>query len=161
MFLLKDEEWSAVTPSVCLYESPCSCVWCARCFSTPKPGGSVFVRVSYWRGGWMCVCRPVSGVCVCMLARQLLVLTSQLCPEQTRGRPDTRCWGQRWLEMSCRIRLWTLDSKPLLTASNPPSGGPRRGLALLWKRRGIPLPLWLHLRSFETCRGEKMKHNLK
>lgn len=160
MFLLKDEEWSAVTPSVCLYESPSSCARSARCFSTPKPGGSVCVRVNYWRGGWVCVCRPVSGVCVCMLACQLLVLTSQLCLEQTRGRPDTRCWGQRWLEMSCRIRLWTLDSKPLLTASNPPSGGPRRVLALLWKRRGLPLPLWLHLRSFETCR-EKMKHNLK
>ncbi len=45
VFLLRDEEWSAVTPS--LYESPCSCVWCARCFSTPMPGGSVCVRVSY------------------------------------------------------------------------------------------------------------------
>ncbi len=122
---------------LCLYESPRSCVWCARCFSTPMPGGSVCVRVSYWMGGWVCVCRPVSGVYVCMLARQLLVLTSQLCPEQTRGRPDTRCRGQRWLEMSCKIRLWTLDSKLLLTASNPPSGGLRRGQAIHLKRSGL------------------------
>lgn len=129
MFLLKDEEWSAVTPSVCLYESPCSCVWCACCFSTPMQG-DLCAKGWIIEGEGECACVSLSAVSVCMLARQLLVLTSQLCPEQTRGRPDTRCWGQRWQEMSCRIRLWTLDSKPLLTASNPPSGGPRRGLHL-------------------------------
>lgn len=88
---------------------------------------------------------------VCVLACQLLIHTSQLCPEQARGRPDTRCQGQRWLEMSCRIRVRPLDSEPLLTASSSAPGGPSF----------LKGKLAVFCRSLETCSRKKMTRNLK